>query len=70
LSLVSQGLIHHTPGDRLTDLNGQLLQIGEWSAPGQALGSEDLLKKMFGDPLNEVLLIDDDGGRIGGVSHP
>jgi hypothetical protein len=28
------------------------------------------LEEMFGDPLNEILLIDDDGGRIGCASHP
>jgi len=39
-------------------------------APGQALGSEDLLEEMFCDPLNEVLLINDDRGRIDDASHP
>jgi hypothetical protein len=54
----------------LTDLNGQLFQIGEWGAPGQTLSSKDLLKEVFCDPLDEILLVEDDRGRIGGVSHP
>lgn len=70
LGLACEGLIHHAPGDRLTDLNGQLLQLGESGAPGQALGSKDLVEEMFCDPLNELLLINDDRGRIGGMSHP
>ena len=70
LGLTGEGLIHHSPRDRLTDLNGEFLQVGEPGAPGQALGSEDLLEEMFCDPLNEVLLINDDRGRIDDVSHP
>jgi hypothetical protein len=70
LSLAGEGLIHHGPRDRLTDLDGEFLQLGEPGAPGQALGSKDRLEEMFCDPLNELLLIDDDGGRIDDVSHP
>jgi hypothetical protein len=70
LGLAGQRLVHHAPGDRLTDLDGQFLQVRELGAPGHALGTEGLLEEMFCDPLNEILLIDDDGGRIGCVSHP
>jgi len=70
LGLADQGLVHHAPRNRLTDLDGQFLQVRELGAPGQALGAEDLLKEMFCDPLNQILLIDNDGGRIGCASHP
>lgn len=70
MSLAGEGLIHHGPRDRLTDLDGEFLQLGELGAPRQALGSKDLVEEMFCDPLNELLLINDDSGRIGRVSHP
>jgi hypothetical protein len=70
LSLAGEGPVHHGPRDRLTDPDGELLQVGELGAPGQALGPEDLLEEMFRDPLDQRLLIDDDRGRIDDVSHP
>jgi hypothetical protein len=70
LSLAGKSLVHHAAGDRLADLDGQFLQVGELGAPGHALGTEDLVEEMFCDPLDEVLLIEDGGGRIGGMSHP
>jgi hypothetical protein len=70
LGLASEGLIHHAAGDRLADLDGQFLHGRELGAPGQALRTEDLVEEMFCDSLDESLLIEDDAGRIGGVSHP
>jgi hypothetical protein len=70
LGLAGEGPVHHGPRDRPTDLDGEFLQVGELGAPGQAVGPEDLLEEMFRDPLDEVLLIDDDRGRIDDVSHP
>jgi hypothetical protein len=63
-------LIHQAPGDRLTDLDGEFLPFRELGPPGHSLHAVDLLEERFGDPLNQMLLIDDDGGRIGAVSHP
>ena len=70
LGLAGKGLVHHAPGDRLADLDGQFLQVRELGAPGHALETEDLVEEMFCDPLNERLLIDHDGGWISCVSHP
>jgi len=70
LGLAGKGLVHHAPGDRLADLDGQFLQVRELGAPGHALGTEDIVEEMFCDPLNERLLIDHDGGWISCVSHP
>jgi hypothetical protein len=70
LGLAGEGLVHHAAGDRLADLDGQFLQVREPGAPGHALGTEDLVEEMFCDSLDESLLIEDDGGRIGGLSHP
>jgi hypothetical protein len=63
-------LVHHAPGDRLTDLNGEFLQVRELGPPGHSLPTIDLVEEMFCHALNQILLIDDDGGRIGAVSHP
>jgi len=70
LGLAGEGLVHHAPRDGLANLDGQFLQVRELGAPRHPLKAEDLLKEMFCDPLNEILLIDDDGGRIGCMSHP
>jgi hypothetical protein len=70
LGLAGEGLIHHAPRDGLADLDGQFLQVRELGAPRHPLPAEDLLEEMFGDPLNEILLIDHDGGRIQCASHP
>jgi hypothetical protein len=68
--LAGKGLVHHAPGDRLADLDGQFLQVRELGAPGHPLKAKDLLDEMFCDSLNQRLLIDDNGGRISCVSHP
>jgi hypothetical protein len=70
LGLASEGLVHHAAGDRLANLDGQFLQVRELGIPGHALGTEDLPEEMFCDSLNQILMIDDDGGRIGCLSHP
>src|SRR4051794_33375562 len=70
VTLPRQGLIHQGPGDRLADLNGEFLQIGEPRAPGHAVGAVDLLEEVFRHTVDEVLLLADRDRRGGLACHP
>jgi len=67
---LSEGLIDHVLGDRLTELDGQFLQVGELGPPRHPLGAIDAMEELFCNPLEEVLQFKLDDGRIGLTSHP
>jgi hypothetical protein len=64
LSLVVEGLADHAPRDRLADLDGKFFEFRELGSPGHPLNPVDLVKEVFRDPRDEVLLVVDGGGGI------
>jgi hypothetical protein len=68
--LSGEGLVDHGLGDRLTELDGQFLQVRQLGPPGHAVGPIDPIKEIYCDALQELLRFRPDDRRLGWVSHP
>jgi hypothetical protein len=50
--LLSKSQVEHLLGENFADFEEDVLNVGELGPPGRALGTVELLDKIFGDPLD------------------